>query len=223
MIISAVLVFIPIVLIGSVCLKLKQYGIISTIVVILSMLPFFMLFESRRPRAREIMPIAVMSAIAAVSRFAFAFLPQFKPIVAVVIITAVAFGAEAGFLCGAVSMLVSNFFFGQGPWTPWQMFCCGVIGFLAGLLSKMGWLKSKWSLCAFGIFSGYLYGAIVDIWSVIGFAQEITWQTVFAIYISGFWFNTILAVATAFFLYVLAKPMIEKLERIKTKYGLKTE
>lgn len=198
----------------------RNYGVTSTLIVILSMLPFFLVFEHRRPQAREILPIAVMAAIAAVGRLAFAFAPQFKPILAIIIITAVSFGAESGFLCGAVAMLVSNFFFGQGPWTPWQMFCCGLIGFVAGWLRQIGLLKGKVGLCIYGVISGYLYGAIVDIWTILGTVEGITWQSVLAIYASGFWFNTILAGSTALFLYLLAKPIIKKLERIKVKYGL---
>ena len=114
----------------------RNYWFVSMSLIILAIWLFFSLFESRKPRAREIVPIAVMSAIAAIGRFAFAMLPQFKPVAAIVIITGMSFGPEAGFLTGAVSALVSNFFFGQGPWTPWQMFAFGVLGFLAGLLYK---------------------------------------------------------------------------------------
>ncbi len=196
------------------------YGITSTIVVLLSMLPFYAVFENRKPKAREIVPIAVMSAVAVVGRLAFAFIPQFKPILAIIIITAMVFGAEAGFLCGTTSMLVSNFFFGQGPWTPWQMFCCGIIGFIAGILSRKGYLKGEISLAIFGIASGFFYGGVVDVWSVIGFTSEINLATAAAIYASSFWFNATLALAKAFFLYVLAPPLTEKLIRIKIKFGI---
>ena len=86
-----------------------------------------MIFEDRKPQAREVLLIAVMAAIAVVGRMAFFMLPQFKPVTAIVIITGISLGAEAGFLTGAVAGFVSNFFFGQGPWTPWQMFAFGII------------------------------------------------------------------------------------------------
>lgn len=215
-----IVILIPAILIGGVMLGDRNYAITSFIIVILAMLPFFFMFENRRPQARELVPIAVMAAIGAIGRLAFTALPQFKPIVAIVIITALSFGPEAGFLTGAVSMLVSNFFFGQGPWTPWQMFCCGIIGFIAGLLRKKGMLKGKVSICVFGFLSGYIYGMIVDVWTVAEFASPLTFQSVLAIYISGFAFNTILAVATAIFLLFLEKPMTKKLDRIKIKFGL---
>jgi len=102
--------------------------------------PFFLVFDRKKPEAREMIPIAVMAALGVVGRTLFSLipLPNFKPVSAIVIITGVAFGPEAGFLTGALTGFVSNFIFGQGPWTPWQMFCWGMIGFAAGLLQNAG-------------------------------------------------------------------------------------
>ena len=100
-----------------------------------SAIPFILVFDKKKPQARELVPIAVMAAIAVVGRTVFEIipLPNFKPCSAIIIITAVAFGPEAGFLTGALTAFVSNFIFGQGPWTPWQMFTWGLVGFLAGV------------------------------------------------------------------------------------------
>jgi energy-coupling factor transport system substrate-specific component len=102
--------------------------------------PFLLVFDHKKPRPREMIPMAVMAAIGVVGRTVFQIipLPNFKPVSAIVIITAVAFGPEAGFMTGALTGFVSNFIFGQGPWTPWQMFCWGMIGFIAGLLQNGG-------------------------------------------------------------------------------------
>ena len=110
------------------------------------MIPFFLLFERRKPRARELIVVAVLIAIAVAGRAAFFMVPQFKPVIAIVIIAAVCFGGETGFLVGAMTGFISNFFFGQGPWTPWQMFCFGIIGFLAGILFHKRQLKTE-SIC----------------------------------------------------------------------------
>lgn len=198
----------------------RNYWAVSIILVILAMWPFFSLFERRKPRAREIVPIAVMSAIAAIGRFTFAMIPQFKPVAAIVIITGISFGSEAGFLTGAISALVSNFFFGQGPWTPWQMLGFGVIGFLAGILYKYKIIKNKLSICIFGGLSGYLYGLIVNLWTVLSYGSTITKEGVIATYTLSIPFDTIHAVSTVIFLYILAMPMKEKMERLKMKYGL---
>lgn len=85
-----------------------------------ALLPFFMAFEGRKPEVRELVVLATMIALATAGRAAFFMTPSFKPIIAIVIISAIAFGAEAGFLVGSMTMLVSNFLFGQGPWTPWR-------------------------------------------------------------------------------------------------------
>ncbi|MEG1887429.1 MAG: ECF transporter S component, partial [Oscillospiraceae bacterium] len=142
----------------------RKYYIISILIIIYTMIPFFMVFESRKPQARELVIISVICAIAIASRVAFFMLPQFKPVIAIVIIAGVAFGAESGFLVGAITGFVSNFFFGQGPWTPWQMFAFGIIGFLAGVLFKKGILtKKKIPLCIFGGLSTLLiFGGIMN-------------------------------------------------------------
>ena len=106
-----------------------NYYLCSLLLILYAMVPFFISFERRKPQARELVTIAVMSAIAVASRAAFIMVPFFKPMTGIIMITGIAFGSEAGFLTGAVSAFASNFIFGQGPWTPWQMFAYGVAGF----------------------------------------------------------------------------------------------
>ena len=209
----------------------RSPSFVALCIIGLSMLPFCMIFEDRRPQAREILLIAVMAAIAAVSRAAFFMIPQFKPLMAVVIIAGVSLGAEAGFLTGAVAGFVSNFFFGQGPWTPWQMFGFGITGFLGGLLfhrtQGIGRLSAqqrrhrKIRLCIFGGFATLvIYGLLMDTASVTMFSSQFSWALFKASYITGFPFNVIHAVATVVFLAVLSDPFERKLERIKIKYGM---
>lgn len=198
----------------------KNYGLLSLIFIIVAMVPFFLKFEKRRPEARELVVIAVMAALAALGRVAFAPIPNFKPTSAIIIITALAFGPEAGFLTGATAAVASNLFFGQGPWTPMQMFCWGMIGFGAGILGNAGFLKRKFSLSAYGLLSGFAFGWVMNLWYIIGFINPITWQAIIAAYISSFWFDFTHAVSTLIFLLVLAKPWLKKLERIKVKFGL---
>ncbi len=201
----------------------ENYYMTSLIIVVETMIPFFMVFEDRDPQARELVIIAVLAAIAVAGRGAFFMLPQFKPVAAIVIIAGVCFGGEAGFLVGAVSGLVSNFFFGQGPWTPWQMFAFGIIGFIAGVLFKKGMLKKKKiSLCIYGgISTFFIYGFLLDTASILMFSEKnITKAGAISVYMSGIPFNMVHAISTIFFLFVLSKSMIEKLDRIKIKYGL---
>lgn len=198
----------------------RSYGVISILFIVLAMIPFLMIYEMKKPQAREWIPLAVMAAIAAVGRVAFAPIPSFKPTSAIIIITASVFGPEAGFLTGTVSALASNLFFGQGPWTPWQMFSWGVIGFLGGVLYKFKIIRGKKSLCVFGFFSGFLFGWIMNIFTMIGFISNFSFSSFLALYVSSFWFDFTHAVATAVFLYVLSDSWISKLNRAKIKFGL---
>ena len=222
--ISAMLILIAIpltILFGVFFLNDRKYYFISILILIYTMIPFFMIFEDRKPQGRELIVIAVLSAIAVAGRGAFYMLPQFKPVVAIVIIAGVCFGAESGFLVGAMSGFVSNFFFGQGPWTPWQMFCFGIIGFIAGILFKKGRLeKNKLQLCIYGGLSTFfIYGGIINIGSLLMFTSHFSFKALMATYASGIPFDLVHAVATVFFLFIISNPMIEKLDRIKIKYG----
>lgn len=198
----------------------RSYGVISIVFIILAIIPFLMRYEMKKPQAREWIPLVVMAAIAAIGRIAFAPIPSFKPTSAIIIITACVFGSEAGFLTGVISALASNLFFGQGPWTPWQMFSWGLIGFLAGALFKAKIIKDKKSLCIFGFFTGFLFGWIMNIFTAVSFVYEFSWSSFFALYISSFGFDLIHGTATAVFLYLLYEPWSAKLRRIKVKFGL---
>lgn len=219
-----ILLFIPVTLfIGVFYLDKKQYYLTSLAVLIECMLPFFLVFEGRRPKARELVTVATLCALAVAGRAAFFMLPQFKPVMALTVISGVALGGETGFLVGAVSMLVSNIMFSQGPWTPWQMFAMGIIGFLAGLLYRKGLLmRSRLSLSIFGavcailIYGGIMNPAAALIWG----GESLNFSIILSYYATGFPLDAVHAAATALFLWFGAEPMLEKLDRIKTKYGL---
>lgn len=218
-----ILILIPVTIwIGITLFDDRKYFVISLAIAVYCMLPFFLIFEGRKPQARELLTIAVLVAIAVAGRAAFFMVPSFKPVVAVTIISAVCFGAESGFLVGALSMLSSNMLFGQGPWTPWQMFATGIIGFLAGILFQKGWLKArKISLCIYGFLATvFIYGGIMNPASLVMTSYAITKRNLLAIYMSGLPVDLVHASATVIFLWIASKPMIEKLERIKVKYGM---
>ena len=200
----------------------QNYYLLSVLVMLECMLPFFMVLEGRRPQARELVVIAVLCALGVAGRAAFFMLPQFKPVMALTIIAGVAFGGETGFLVGAMTMLASNFLFSQGPWTPFQMFSMGIIGFLAGVLFRKGWLRrSRGALCVYGAIAAVvIYGGIMNPASALMYSQEVRWKVLVTYYITGFPMDCVHAAATVLFLLVLAEPMLEKLDRIKVKYGL---
>ncbi len=218
-----ILLLIPITIyMGFLFLGSRKYYFISLLVILQAMIPFFMMFESRRPKARELVVISVLCAIAVAGKAVFFMLPQFKPVIALIIIAGVCFGGETGFLVGSVSGFVSNFFFGQGPWTPWQMFSFGIIGFVAGMLIKKGILKkTRTSLCIFGFLATFfIYGGIMNPASIIMWQNKITWEMMGTAYITGLPFDLIHSFSTVIFLWFISMPMLEKLERVKIKYGL---
>lgn len=221
---ALILVFIPAVIaVGLTQWDNRRYYIVSMLIILLSMVPFVLVFEKRRPKARELVLIAVMTAIAVAGRAAFYLVPQFKPIAAIVIITGVSLGSEAGFLTGALTAFVSNMFFGQGPWTPWQMFALGILGFLSGLIFRKE-IKTKFQLimlCVYGAFVTFaVYGVIADTSSFFMNGSQPTWAALLSVYASGVVFNAIHAASTFVFLFVLTKPFLNKIKRIKIKYGL---
>lgn len=203
----------------------RKYYFISILLIVYAMVPFFVRFEHRKPQSREVVILAVMVAIAVAGRGAFFMVPQFKPVVAIVIISGVCLGKEAGFLIGAMTGFVSNFIFGQGPWTPWQMFCFGLIGFLAGMLFEKGLAqkppgKRRLTLCIFGgLATFFIYGGIIDLWTILGMTPEPELGNFILAYTVALPFNLIHAGATVFFLFFITNPMINKLERVKLKYG----
>ncbi|MDR2359665.1 MAG: ATP-binding cassette domain-containing protein [Oscillospiraceae bacterium] len=218
-----ILLLIPMtIFIGVFYLGDRKYYFISLLIILETMLPFALIFESRKPQARELVVIAVLCAIAVAGRAAFFMLPQFKPLVAIVIIAGVAFGGESGFFVGAVSAFVSNMFFGQGPWTPWQMFAFGIIGFLGGVLFRKGILRRyPAALAIFGGLTTFIfYGGIMNTSMVLMYQSSPTLPMFLTSYLQGIPFDLVHGLATAVFLLIISDSMLEKLDRIKVKYGL---
>ncbi len=198
-----------------------NFYITSVVIIFLMMFPFFVRFEGRNPQARELVVIAVMTAIAAASRAAFVWLPSFSPLIGIAIITAIALGPEQGFITGALAAFVSNFLFGQGPWTPWQMFAYGIGAFIAGILVKKGILKpTRVPLTIFGFLIIVLFvGPILDTCTVFVITPG-TFESALSIYLAGFVYNIGHGLATAITLALVSKPLCEKIERIRVKYGM---
>ena len=193
--IVAVLVLIPATIwFGVARLGDKKYFFISLLVLLEAMLPFFVSFEDRKPKVRDIVTLAVMCALAVTGRTAFFMLPNFTPVMAIVIIAGVAFGCEGGFITGAMTMFVSNFIMGQGPWTPWQMFAMGLVGFLAGLFFAGSSVRTrnmtKLGLCIFGaLICIVVYGGIMNPASVIMWQPNVNFSMIMASYVTGFPFD----------------------------------
>lgn len=212
---------IPLTLFLGTKLRGRSYYITSTLIILELMVPFFLAFEGRRPQARQLVVIAVLCAIAIVSRLAIP-IPHFKPIFAIIMISGIAFGPEAGFMVGAVSAFGSNFFISQGPYTPWQMMAYGAGGMLAGFLAQKRLLPKKpLVLAVFGFLASLLWvGPLLDCSSVFLALSKISFSGALAIFASGFPANLSQGLSTFLTMLLFSKPLLEKLDRIKLKYGM---
>lgn len=194
------------------------YHIAGAAAALLCCLPFFLSFEKRAPTAGELVLAAVMTAFSAAGRFIFAPLPFFKPVSAVVTLAGRHFGAQTGFMVGALSAVISNIWFGQGPWTTFQMLCWGLIGFASGVGSRL--LSRTVPLCIFGVLSGIVYSLVMDVWTVLSMSGGFSAGLWLAAAVSALPVTGIYCASNVVFLLLLNKPLGRRLERLKTKYGL---
>lgn len=231
--VSSLLIFIAIpavIILGFTLFNDRKYILVSWMILAMTVAPFFMVFEKRKPKAREIVLIAMMCALTLCVQLLCRMTIAIRAGTAIIIASGIALGPEAGFLIGALSRFVLNFYEGQGPWTPWQMFSFGIIGFLAGLLfrspgKRSGSRKKEWRhkilLCIYGGLSTLIiYGFFMDTASVTMVGQDLSWQAFAASYATGFPFNVIHGTSTVIFLFFLTIPMERKLDRIRKKYGI---
>lgn len=237
-----------IILFGYVLARQGRYNIISLILAVVACLPFLFSFERRRTTTREVVVLAVLIAFAIVGRVLFMPIPFFKPVTAMVVIAAIYLGSEAGFLVGALGAALSGMFFGQGPWTPFQMFTWGIIGFIAGLPRIRHFLlrsrtqldpqvkhtlprhrrfalffRNKLPLVLFALFAGVFYSMVMDAWSVLNYNDGFNiFRYLFLLYTS-LPVMVVYMVSNTFFLLLFIDPIGKRLDRVKKVYGLGTQ
>ncbi len=193
----------------------KGYAFVSLAVTLLSLLLFAAGYEKKKTGTRRMVIVSVMVALSVIGRF----IPLFKPVTALTAIAGVWLGGEAGFLVGALSAVISNFYFGQGPWTPFQMLAWGLLGLVAGLLKKP--LKgSRILLTLYGVLAGMAYSLVMDVWTVLWYNGSFSWELYWAAMLTALPHTILYAVSNAIFLWFLAPGFGQKLERIRTKYEI---
>lgn len=193
----------------------SHYALLIVVIVCVSVLSV-MIFYARRLRVSEIVMISSLSAISVASRVV-VFIPFFKPCTAIIIITGSVFGPVIGGMVGMLTGLLSNIVFGQGPWTPFQMFSWGIIGVIAGLLR----IKKKWVAIVFGfLVTVILYGGIMNFYSMLTGGSVFNIYRYVAFVINGLPCDLIHSAATVVFLYFGWNPFIKRLERMKKKYKI---
>lgn len=212
---------------GAFLLRDRSYYLISGLILLFACLPFAALFRRRRVKVRELVIVSVMAAIAVASRAAFYMLPTVKPLCAIAIITGLYLGEETGFMVGVLSMFLSNFLFGQGAWTPYQIFGMGFAVFVADVILRRVHLDNMkkftgnltvavvGGLCCF-----LLYGACADSCAVFAIAPDLQRESVLSVILTGIPFNLSHGAVTGVILFFLHRPIGEKLERMCVKYDL---
>jgi len=198
----------------------RAYLFVSFLLIASMMIPFFARFEFKDIQGREVVILAMLAAIAAVSRVPFAGLPSVQPSSFVIIMTGMVFGAESGFIVGAVAAIASNIFLGQGPWTPWQMYAWGMMGLSAGLLRNTWLLTSMWGKAIFGFVWGYLFGWFMNLWIVVSNIENLSWEWFLTLYASSIYFDLAHGLANVFFLFVFSNSWMKIMNRLQKKYGL---
>lgn len=212
-----VLVLIPLTLYLGTKLSGQSYYLTATLIIIETLIPFFVAFESRKPQARELVILAVLCTLAVASRVAVP-IPHFKPVFGVIMISGLAFGPQSGFLVGAMSAFASNFFASQGPWTPWQMLAYGAAGLLAGALHLP---RKPWLLAVFGFVSCVsVVGVLLDCSTVFTSLTTFKWSSVLFILAQGLPINVSHGISTAITMLLFSRPLLSILDRIKLKYGM---
>jgi energy-coupling factor transport system substrate-specific component len=215
----AVIVLLPLALIGLTFSGIEQTALICSLIMVLALIPFLAEFEKSKPEPRDFMPIVVCGVLAALSRILFAPLPAFKPMSAILIISALAFGRRAGFLTGVLAALLSNMVFGQGPWAPWQMYAWGMMGYVAGWLGKSPGFRG-WRVYLYGFASAWIFGLFMNLYYVVSFTQTVTLKVVVTLLLAAVSFDAAHAVSTVIFLKILLAPWLAIFSRVKRKFGL---
>lgn len=188
---------------------------------ILSCVPFVIRFERRKGEriGREIAVLAVLIGLSSLGRFVFVWLPGFKPLGAVAILAGIYLGGDAGFMVGSLSMVVSNFYFGHGPWTLFQMVAFGLIGFGAGLLGRV--LRNRTVPAAlYGVLSALFFSMLMDVWTALWMDGSFVLTRYVALVLAAMPFTVVYAVSNVLFLLILMKPVGHTLTRLRVKYGI---
>lgn len=213
-------IFLPLLLIplcvaaGAFIFPNGSFAYTIVLVALLSIAAFFGGFEQKKTGSRRLILVAVMVSLSVIGRF----IPFFKPISAITVLTAVYFGREAGFLTGSLSAVISDIYFGMGPWTPFQMLSFGLIGFFAGIFESV--LKKAHPFCSFTAAFGHCFSFIMDVWTVAWYSGGVDPSLYVAALYTAIPYTVIYSASNILFLALFAKPLGRKFDRIKTVYSV---
>lgn len=182
----------------------------------------FAWYERQHPPAKVLALVATLAALAALGRIAFAPVPAVKPTTAIVLIAGIALGAAPGFTVGAVAALSSNLFFGQGPWTPWQMVAWGMVGVLGALLARAanGRDVGRIPLAVSCAAASLAFGAVMDLSTWTAFGRHTLGEYV-AISATALPFNIAHAAGSFAFAFAFGPALVAALERFRMRFEVR--
>ncbi|WP_147635007.1 ECF transporter S component [Treponema pectinovorum] len=191
---------------------------------------FYLAFEKSHPSALELVLIAELSAFCICARALFSFVPYFNPVMALIILSSLALGSVKGFMIGSLTALLSNFIFGQGIWTLYQMASWGLLGAIFGFVQKflfrekskkseIGFIKhlALWLLSGIAII--FFTGPLTDLSGVFMFGLENV-KSLFVLLAAGFFMNLTLALSTILTLVLFFNPFMFSMQRVLDKMAL---
>ncbi|WP_346869747.1 MULTISPECIES: ECF transporter S component [unclassified Clostridium] len=198
----------------------NSFALLSTLGVLGILFLSYFYFEKSMLGTKEIAVIATLSAFTALSRIAFAPIPNVKPVTFLVALSGFVFGPYEGFLIGSTSAFLSNIFFGQGPWTPWQMFSWGLVGIISGIWGRKGKRVSALKFSIICFIYGFMFDWIMNFWYVLGFVKPITIQSVIMAYLSGLTFDILHGGGSFIFSIIFYDSFIDVLLRYKRRLDI---
>ncbi len=191
----------------------------SLLVLGLALAAGFAWYERAHPTSRVLALVATLAALAALGRIAFAPLPNVKPTTDIVLLTGYALGGAPGFAVGAVAALASNVFFGQGPWTPWQMCAWGAIGVGGAMLARVaGRELGRASLAVACGLAGAFFGAVMNLSLWVTFSGDHSLAKLGAYFVTSLPFDLAHVVGNVAFCLVFGPALVRALSRYRQRF-----
>jgi energy-coupling factor transport system substrate-specific component len=174
--------------------------------------------ETGPTAAKEIVLVATLAAVAAAGRVLFVAIPGVQPVTVTTVAAGAALGPRAGFATGALAAFASNFFLGQGWWTPWQMLGWGACGVAGGLLAPI--LRRRVPFAVVCCVFGFAFSALMDVWTWLTFLPH-TWQALTVVVAQGLWYDVAHAAGNVVIALAIGPELTRLLERYSRR--LRTE
>ncbi len=197
---------------------LSQYAAFLSFLLVLFILGIiFAKFEESEITSKEVALIGILGAITAASRIPFAALPNIKPCTFLIIVIGLVFGSLAGAMVGSMTAAVSNMFFGQGPWTPWEMVAWSMVGIVAGYIGKRYPNFGVRDIILLGVILGMAYTELMDFssWIVFYRADPSLFVPTF---VAGLPFGLLHIIGNVIFAAVLGKPVLVLFRRFQQRF-----